>query len=52
MRLSKIADSVFSRTLPVTWRRSRDVMAENIYQMYVANGNKAGFRVQRNSWSW
>lgn len=28
------------------------VMAENIYQMYVANGNKAGFLVQRNSWSW
>lgn len=27
-------------------------MAENIYQMYVANGNKAGFWVQRNSWSW
>lgn len=24
----------------------------NIYQMYVANGNKAGFWVQRNSWSW
>lgn len=27
-------------------------MAENIYQMYVANGNKAGFWVKRNSWSW
>lgn len=27
-------------------------MADNIYQMYVANGNKAGFWVQRNSWSW
>lgn len=27
-------------------------MAENIYQMYVANGNKAGFWVRRNSWSW
>ncbi|WP_283744323.1 hypothetical protein [Sideroxydans sp. CL21] len=27
-------------------------MAENIYQMYVANGNKAGFWVQRNSWTW
>ncbi len=25
---------------------------ENIYQMYVANGNKAGFWVKRNSWSW
>jgi len=27
-------------------------MPENIYQMYVANGNKVGFWVQRNSWSW
>jgi hypothetical protein len=27
------------------------VMAENIYQMYVTNGNKAGFWVLRNSWS-
>ena len=27
-------------------------MADNIYQMYVANGNKAGFWVQRNSWSY
>lgn len=27
-------------------------MAVNIYQMYVANGNKAGFWVKRNSWSW
>lgn len=26
-------------------------MAENIYQMYVANGNKTGFWVQRKSWS-
>jgi|WetSurMetagenome_2_1015567.scaffolds.fasta_scaffold47463_2 hypothetical protein len=26
-------------------------MAENIYQMYIANGNKAGFLVQRKSWS-
>lgn len=26
-------------------------MSENIYQMYVANGNKAGFWVRRNSWS-
>jgi hypothetical protein len=26
--------------------------AMNIYQMYVANGNKAGFWVKRNSWSW
>lgn len=25
---------------------------QNIYQMYVANGNKVGFWVQRNSWSW
>ena len=25
---------------------------QNIYQMYVANGNKAGFWVTRNSWSW
>jgi hypothetical protein len=25
---------------------------QNIYQMYVANGNKAGFWVKRNSWSW
>lgn len=25
---------------------------QNIYQMYVANGHKAGFWVQRNSWSW
>ncbi len=24
----------------------------NIYQMYGANGNRAGFWVQRNSWSW
>lgn len=24
----------------------------NIYQMYVAKGNKAGFWVKRNSWSW
>lgn len=24
----------------------------NIYQMYVANGNQAGFFVKRNSWSW
>lgn len=24
----------------------------NIYQMYVANGNKANFWVKRNSWSW
>ena len=24
----------------------------NIYQMYVANGNKVGFWVRRNSWSW
>lgn len=24
----------------------------NIYQMYVANGNKAGFWVKRNSWPW
>jgi len=24
----------------------------NIYQMYVANGNKAGFWITRNSWSW
>lgn len=31
---------------------SPHVMAENIYQMYVANGNKADFWVQRNSWSW
>lgn len=27
-------------------------MAMNIYQMYVANGNRAGFWVRRNSWSW
>jgi len=26
-------------------------MVENIYQMYVANGNKAGFWVKRDSWS-
>jgi hypothetical protein len=25
--------------------------AQNIYQMYEANGNKAGFYVRRNSWS-
>jgi len=25
--------------------------AQNIYQMYVANGNRAGFYVQRDSWS-
>jgi hypothetical protein len=25
--------------------------AMNIYQMYVANGNKVGFKVKRNSWS-
>lgn len=24
----------------------------NIYEMYVKNGNKAGFWVKRNSWSW
>jgi hypothetical protein len=26
--------------------------AQNIYQMYVANGSKTGFWVKRNSWSW
>jgi len=25
---------------------------KNIYQMYMANGNRAGFWVKRNSWSW
>ena len=25
---------------------------QNVYQMYVANGNRAGFWVQRDSWSW
>lgn len=24
----------------------------NLYQMYTANGNRAGFWVKRNSWSW
>ncbi len=27
-------------------------LKQNIYQMYVANGNRAGFWVQRDSWSW
>lgn len=27
-------------------------MAKNIYQMYVENGNRAGFWVKRNSWRW
>jgi hypothetical protein len=27
------------------------VTLTNIYQMYVANGNRAGFFVRRNSWS-
>ena len=26
-------------------------MSQNIFQMYEANGNKAGFFVKRNSWS-
>jgi hypothetical protein len=28
------------------------MVSENIYQMYVANGNRAGFAVKRDSWSW
>ena len=27
-------------------------LKQNIYQMYVDNGNRAGFWVQRDSWSW
>ena len=32
-------------------RPSQGLPAQNIFQMYVANGNKAGFYVRRDSWS-
>ena len=30
---------------------TKEIEKINIYQMYLANGNKAGFFVRRNSWS-